>query len=150
MIAIPQKVTFALLSVALTAVFAGATADAKSSPKPSIKVKPKTLTINRKATFEGYHLWPSSYVTFVLAVPDLVPKAAEAFVGGVERTDSHGHVKLTTKVPVMTRCGKGMIYISPFPARKATVVRTPVTLTGCTAGGKGVAPPPPPGGKKKH
>jgi hypothetical protein len=123
---------------------------AKSKPKPSLKVTPSKVAINTKAKITGSHLWANANVTLLIAVPDLQKNAAESFIGQVWRTDKHGNLKASVKMPIVTKCGKATIYVAQFPAKPGAFARTHITLTGCTSAGKGVAPPPPPSGGKKH
>lgn len=119
-------------------------ANASAKTHPLLRVNPNKVAINHHATIVGKHLWPNMQVTLVLAVPALVKNAAERFIGGIERTNKNGYLKLSTRMPVVTKCGKATVYVAPFRQQKGkTAVVAHIKLIGCKAGKRGAPPPVP-------
>jgi hypothetical protein len=121
---------------------------ARGSVQATLRVKPSTVSIGTTATLIGSHLKSNQFVTLMLSFPRTA-KGPQGALLGLGRVDKHGKLTTRVRIPVVTYCGPASLLV--FTAQSGIMARASLTLTGCKAGKKIVAPPPPPSPvKSKH
>jgi hypothetical protein len=127
----------------LSAVTLAAPAPSSAAPlKPSVRVVPGKVAIRSRATVVATHLQPNALLTVLLAIPNLQKRRVEQFLGSTH-ADPRGNVRVTVKIPIVTKCGPATVYL--VNAQTQQLWHAPFKLTGCTvSAGTEKAPPPPP------
>lgn len=122
------------------------TASAHGARSPQIRLTPRTVRIGGVATLTGSRLGARRYVTLVLKSPKGArPKSvfvSLAYVQGGARADAHGNLNVKVRIPIVTKCGRGQIYVS-WSGSKTWSTMIPIKLTGCKPSKNKSVPPPP-------
>ena len=113
----------------------------------SARVVPHTVAMGKNATLVASRLPAGRYYDLVLVVGNANRARWTQFIPKLGKTDGHGNLRVSFRMPVVPYCGTASIYVNEAQARVS--VRAPFVITGCKPAGHQKAPPPPPSRKHK-